>query len=348
MLYKSIVRPLMFLMDPEKVHHLIVKILKVAFKIPLIGFFVSKWYTKCCKGLEKEFCGLRFKNPVGLAAGFDKDARFFDQMSKFGFGFIEIGTVTPKAQGGNPKPRIFRIKQDQALINRMGFNNLGVDHAVEQLKKRKPSDLIIGGNIGKNTATPNENAVDDYLYCFEKLYPWVDYFVVNVSCPNVSNLKALQDHDSLLHIMQAIMNRRNAFDIKKPVLLKISPDLNFDQVDDVLQIIQTTTTDGIVVANTTVTRDKLSISEHKIKEIGNGGLSGAPLQKHSTELIRYIHRKTNGQLPMIGSGGIIEPSDALEKMEAGASLVQVYTGFIYYGPAIAKAINKMLLRKSRK
>ena len=344
MFYKTIIRPLMFCIDPEKVHHWVVAFLKVGFKIPFIKFIVHRFYSVKQTSLKTQFCGIDFPNRVGLAPGFDKNALFFNEMVAFDFGFIEIGTVTPRPQPGNAKPRIFRLKADEALINRMGFNNLGVEEAVHQLKENRKGKLIIGGNIGKNTDTPNEKAVDDYIYCFERLYDYVDYFVVNVSCPNVSNLKALQDHDSLDAIMKAIMQRRNLMKVKKPVLLKISPDLNFDQVDDVLGILKETATDGMVVANTTVTREHLTTDAQKVASIGNGGLSGKPLKNRSTELIKYIAQKTNGQLPIIGSGGIIKPADALEKLNAGATLVQVYTGFIYYGPSIVKDINKLLIK----
>ncbi len=341
MIYRFIIRPILFLINPESVHHLIVNGLKIGFSIPGIKKLVKTYFTYNDNHLKTNFCGLSFPNPVGLAAGFDKNATIYDHISAFGFGFVEIGTVTPKAQPGNPKPRIFRLKKDKALINRMGFNNMGVDYAVEQLKTRK-SNLIIGGNIGKNTATPNENAVDDYVYCFEKLYNYVDYFVINVSCPNVSNLKALQDKESLENILSTLLTLRNQKAIQKPVLLKISPDLNFDQVDDVISIVQKTGTNGLVVNNTTITRNNLLTDTDLVNQIGNGGLSGLPLQTRATELIKYISQKTNHTMPIIGVGGIMNASDAMEKLDAGATLIQVYTGFIYSGPSIVKKINKTI------
>jgi dihydroorotate dehydrogenase len=292
--------------------------------------------------LERNVFGLNFTNPVGLAAGFDKNAEVYREFANFGFGFIEIGTVTPKAQPGNPKPRSFRLKKDTALINRMGFNNLGVDEAVKRLKNRK-SNVIIGGNIGKNTATPNESAVNDYLYCFERLYDYVDYFVVNVSCPNITNLHELADRDNLLEILGCLANARKQKEKYKPILLKIAPDLNLNQVDDVIDVIKITGTDGIVATNTSISRDGLVTPEDNVNEIGRGGLSGKPIAQKSTRIIRYIHEKTNGNIPIIGVGGVITPEDALEKLEAGASLVQVYTGFIYSGPAIVKKINQKIL-----
>ena len=259
------------------------------------------------KLLERKLWGLTFANPVGLAAGFDKDARFLKEFGNLGFSFIEIGTVTPKGQVGNPKPRLFRIVKDKALINRMGFNNLGVDSAVERLKKR-PSNIIVGGNIGKNTSTPNNSAVDDYVYTFQKLYPYVDYIVVNVSCPNVTALHELQDKDALLEILSALQRERSKQKVRKPVLLKIAPDLNFDQIDDVLEIVKSTDIDGIVATNTTVQRTNLSLSPKEIEKIGNGGLSGNPLKNRSTEIIRYIAQRTGGKLPIIGVGGIMDVS----------------------------------------
>jgi dihydroorotate dehydrogenase len=290
--------------------------------------------------METEFCGIKFPNKVGIAAGFDKNAEVFDMMADFGFGHVEIGTVTPKGQSGNPKPRLFRLKDDHALINRMGFNNKGLEEAVKRLKKRK-NKVIVGGNIGKNTNTPNELAINDYLACFEGLYPYVDYITVNVSCPNITNLKKLQDQEELEKILQAIDLKRASTSIYKPVLLKISPDLNWDQIDETLAVIQRCHIDGIVAVNTTTIRKGLKTPENKVISIGNGGLSGLPLKDRSTEIIRYIHQKTKGKLPIIGVGGIENAEDAITKLEAGATLLQVYTGFIYKGPILAKSINYM-------
>ena len=291
-MYKLLIRPILFKIDPEKVHHLIVTTLKVSYNIPGISFLVGKLFCIKHKGLEREVFGLKFSNPVGLAAGFDKNAHVYKEFASFGFSFIEIGTVTPKPQAGNEKPRIFRIPQDKALINRMGFNNLGVDAAVEKLKTRKPG-IIIGGNIGKNTATPNEKAIEDYETCFIKLYDYVDYFVVNVSCPNVTDLGKLQDRDSLGAILQRLVEIRSSKQVRKPILLKVSPDLNMNQVDDTIDISRETGIDGFVVTNTTITRNNLTINSSEIEKIGRGGLSGSPITNRSTELIKYISKKTN-------------------------------------------------------
>jgi dihydroorotate dehydrogenase len=341
-MYKSIIRPILFLIPPEKVHHLIVGCIKTTFKIPLLAYLIKKAYSLTDLRLECEVAGIKFPNPVGLAAGFDKNASFFNEFSSFGFGFIEIGTVTPLAQPGNPKPRSFRLTRDKALINRMGFNNKGVVSAAKQLSKKH--NLIIGGNIGKNTATPNNIAYKDYLRCFTELYNLVDYFVVNVSCPNISDLSKLQDQDMLEQILAELIEHRKLQNKIKPIFLKISPDLNLKQVDETLEIVSKTGIDGLVVANTTVSREGLVTNPEKVKEIANGGLSGLPIKNRSTEMIRYISEKTNKKLPIIGVGGIMTASDALDKIEAGASLVQVYTGFIYEGPSIVKRINKAIIK----
>jgi dihydroorotate dehydrogenase len=340
-MYRRIIRPILFLIPPETAHHIIVFLIKIAFRIPGIKQIFKNIYTVKDTRLNRELFGLNFKNPVGLAAGFDKNAGFFDEFMAFGFGFIEIGTVTPIGQAGNPKPRLFRIPCDHGLINRMGFNNLGLDKAIDKLKN-KPEGLIIGGNIGKNTATSNEKAVEDYACCFKGLYPYVDYFVVNVSCPNICDLNELQDKDLLMGILVRLADIRSSMARKKPILVKISPDLNFQQIDDVLELISHTGMDGIVATNTTIRRENLITEARVIGQIGNGGLSGTPLRQRSTEIIRYISEKTNGNLTIIGVGGIMSPQDAVEKIHAGASLVQVYTGFIYEGPGIVKKLNKAL------
>lgn len=341
-MYKILVRPLLFLLQPEKVHHMVVEGLKFFFKIPGKRWFVRKISLVTSPDLEKTVFGLRFKNPVGIAAGFDKQAEMFNELANFGFGFVEIGTITPKAQPGNPKPRLFRLPKDMALINRMGFNNIGVEEAVRNLKKRN-TDIIIGGNIGKNTLTPNEKAVEDYVICFEKLFDYVDYFVVNVSCPNISNLRELQDQKSLLEILGSLQQINLPKPKPKPILLKISPDLNFQQLDEVIEIVRDTKIHGVVATNTTITRNNLITHSEKVKEIGNGGLSGKPIKDRSTEVIRYIAEKSGKAFPIIGVGGIFTPEDAIEKLNAGADLVQVYTGFVYEGPLIAKRINKKLI-----
>jgi dihydroorotate dehydrogenase len=344
-MYKHLIRPVFFLFGPEKIHHFVVLVIKSTFQIPGVSWIADKLFSVKNPDLERNVFGLHFKSPVGLAAGFDKDATFYNEFSHLGFAFIEIGTVTPKGQPGNPKPRSFRVSKDRALINRMGFNNHGAEEAVENLKKRK-TKIIIGGNLGKNTMTPNDKAVDDYIFTFNKLYEHVDYFVVNVSCPNISDLHKLQDKDSLMIILNGLIVERAKKSGYKPILLKISPDLNFSQIDEVLEIVAETKIDGIVATNTTTGRYNLTIDEQEIKHIGNGGMSGAPLRERSTEIIRYISMKTNGKLPIIGVGGIMTSEDAIEKLRAGASLVQIYTGFIYEGPFLAKRINNAVLKEN--
>ena len=281
---------------------------------------------------------------MGLAAGFDKDGKYFREMAALGFGFIEVGTVTPKGQVGNPQPRLFRLPQDEALINRMGFNNDGVNALVEQLKKGKPKGVVIGGNIGKNKVTPNEQAAEDYKITFEALFPYVDYFVVNVSSPNTPNLRELQEKDPLTKLLSTLQNLNQAKAQPKPLLLKIAPDLTFSQIDDVIEIAGEVKLDGLIATNTTIDRSNLTTNDTQIESIGAGGLSGAPLRKRATEVIRYIHEKTNGELPIVGVGGINSAEDALEKIQAGASLVQIYTGLIYQGPTLIKKINKLLAK----
>jgi len=342
-MYKTIFRPILFKFAPETIHHWVVKGLKVIFKIPGKTWAIRKFTMIKNPDLEREVFGLKFSNPVGIAAGLDKQAEMYNELANLGFGFVEVGTITPKGQPGNPQPRLFRLPQDKALINRMGFNNAGVDAAIENLKKRK-TNIIIGGNIGKNTATPNEKAVDDYVYLFEKLFKYVDYFVVNVSCPNISDLHELQDQDSLTEILNEIQKINHQKPKPKPVLLKVSPDLNEKQLDEVIEIVATTKIDGVVATNTTITRAGLTTDEQKIDEFANGGLSGHPIKNHSTEVIRYLAEKSGKAFPIIGVGGIFTAEDAIEKINAGADLVQVYTGFIYEGPMIAKKINKKLVK----
>jgi len=342
-MYKSIIRPFLFLLQPESIHALIVIILKIGFKIPGIAFLVKKVYLIKDERLKTNFLGLEFDNPVGFAAGFDKNAEVYNQFSNFGFSFIEIGTVTPLAQPGNPKPRSFRIPKDSGLINRMGFNNKGVDFAVEKLKNKKHK-VIIGGNIGKNTATSNINALNDYVVCFKKLYDHADYFVVNLSCPNIKDLRKLQDKDSTITILNKLTEIRAEKSLRKPILLKISPDLTNDQLDDVIETFKITGIDGIVATNTTVSRENLVTNNKRIEEIANGGLSGKPLTIRATEIIKYLTDKSKGTIPIIGVGGIMTVQDAIDKLDAGATLIQVYTGFIYEGPGFVKQINKALLQ----
>lgn len=345
-MYKSLIRPILFRIYPETVHHIVVSAIKTSFRIPGVAYLTGKLCKVKDPSLKRTVFGLTFDNPVGLAAGFDKDASFYNEFSKLGFGFIEIGTVTPKGQPGNPKPRSFRLPHDKALINRMGFNNLGADEVVQNLKKRKVK-TIIGGNLGKNTLTPNCEAVGDYIFTFNKLYNYVDYFVVNVSCPNISDLHELQDKGALMDILGSLMSERSTKAVAKPILLKISPDLNFNQIDEVIEIARETGIDGIVATNTTTGRYNLTAPEESVKNIGNGGMSGAPLRDRSTEIIRYISSKTGGKLPIIGVGGIMSPEDAVEKLKAGASLVQIYSGFIYEGPMLVKRINKAILKTQK-
>lgn len=344
-MYKSVIRPLLFLFPPETVHHWVVSGLHMAFRIPGVKKRIRKIYCIDDPALETELFGLKFPNKVGMAAGFDKQANIYNHLAAFGFGHIEIGTVNPLPQPGNPRPRLFRLKKDQALINRMGFNNPGVEAFVRNLKKVRP-EVIIGGNIGKNTLTPNEKTIDDYLICFEKLFELVDYFVINVSCPNIEGLSKLQDKDELIRLIEKISKANEAKPSRKPVLLKIAPDLNEAQLDDVLFVVNQTGIDGIIATNTTTTRDNLITGKDEIEIIGKGGLSGKPLRHKSTETIRYLVQKSGGKIPIIGVGGIMSPEDALEKIKAGASLVQVYTGFIYNGPSLPRKINEELLKAS--
>lgn len=344
-MYKIFIRPVLFLFPPEFIHHLTFKFLKIAGAIPGLLNVLNSICKVENKKTERTLFGITFKNPVGLAAGFDKDAILIDELASFGFGFIEIGTLTPKPQSGNDKPRLFRLPEDKAIINRMGFNNKGVDAAVERLKKRK-SDVIVGGNIGKNKITSNENAFEDYNYCFETLYPHVDYFVVNVSSPNTPNLRALQEKEPLKKLLSEVKALNLAKTKPKPVLLKISPDLNDSQLNDVVEILLETKTDGVIATNTTISREGLKTNSETVATIGNGGLSGMPLKSRSTEVISFLRSKLGKDFPIIGVGGIMNAGDAIEKLNAGADLVQIYTGFIYEGPGIVKSILKRLDVKS--
>lgn len=339
-MYKFFIRPLLFLFDPEKIHHFTFAFIKLVSKIPGISPLIRKLYQVEDKRLRRQLFGLTFKNPVGLAAGFDKDAKLYRELSCFGFGFIEIGTLTPKPQPGNPPKRLFRLKSDQALINRMGFNNGGVLEAVEQLKKNK--NVLIGGNIGKNKITPNENAVEDYVYCFETLFDYVDYFVVNVSSPNTPNLRELQEKEPLTKLLKTLQHHNRKHPKTKPILLKIAPDLTDTQLTDIIDIVQTTQIAGVIATNTTLSREGL----HSGNKIETGGLSGKPLAKRATEVIRFLSEKSGKAFPIIGVGGIHSPEDALEKLEAGANLIQLYTGFIYEGPRLVKDINNAILKSN--
>jgi dihydroorotate dehydrogenase len=337
-MYQFLVRPFLFLFDPERVHHFTFGAIRLLHYIPGFGALVRAIYKQQAPQLERKLFGLTFPNPVGLAAGFDKDAKLFGPLSNFGFGFIEIGTLTPKPQPGNPKKRLFRLPLDQALINRMGFNNQGVDAAVKRLKKKH--QVLIGGNIGKNKITPNVDAIDDYRYCFEALFDHVDYFVVNVSSPNTPNLRALQDKAPLTELLQTLQAENRQKAQPKPLLLKIAPDLTDEQLLDIIDIVAQTQIDGVIATNTTIARDNLKDPN----QAETGGLSGRPLKDRSTEVIRFLATQSNKAFPIIGVGGIHRAEDALEKLEAGADLIQLYTGFIYQGPALIKAINQALLR----
>ena len=343
MIYKNLIKPIAFRYSPEKAHHLTVDLFRKALNTPFLNKILKSSYRLDSKSLHKELFGLKFTNPIGLAAGFDKDGKYYDIMSDLGFGFIEIGTVTPLPQAGNPQPRLFRLPKDQGLINRMGFNNEGVDAMVERLKNRPQNNVIIGGNIGKNKVTPNNEAISDYEICFEKLYPYVDYFVINVSSPNTPNLRALQDKEPLTALLSHIMKLRSHKNVSKPVLLKIAPDLREGQLDDVIAILDDVRLDGVIATNTTINRSGLNTDDTEVGNIGNGGLSGLPLRLRSLEVVRYIRSK-NETLPIIGVGGISDPSHAVDMLEAGADLVQVYSGMVYYGPTLVKDIKKRLLK----
>lgn len=337
----QILKSLLFRLSPEKAHHLTFSLLK----FPGFSLLAGAAYAKSDSSLEKEVFGLKFKNPVGLAAGLDKNALAFNELGEMGFGFIEIGTVTPKPQPGNDQPRLFRLPKNEALINRMGFNNEGIVAAAKRLKNRKDSSVLIGGNIGKNKVTPNEEAVNDYIICFNELFDVVDYFVVNVSSPNTPNLRDLQEKEPLTKLLNALQDLNNKKNKPKPILLKIAPDLTDTQLDDIIDIVKQTRIAGIIATNTTISRDGLAYTKSELAEIGMGGLSGKPLAKRSTEVIKYLKEKSHNAFPIIGVGGIHSAEDALDKIKAGADLIQLYTGFIYHGPKLIKDINAKLVKK---
>jgi dihydroorotate dehydrogenase len=345
--YKALVKPLLFRQGPERVHDLTFYWVKWLFKLPFIGSTVRLKLKFENPSLVQKVFGLTFKNPIGLAAGFDKDAKLIDEIACLGFGFIEIGTLTPKPQVGNPQPRLFRLPKDEGIINRMGFNNGGVTAAVERLKHRK-TDVIIGGNIGKNKDTPNEEAVGDYLFCLEALHPYVDYFVLNVSSPNTPNLRELQEKEPLKKLLTAVKAANGKKSSPKPILLKIAPDLTEGQLDDIVDIVLETGIDGIIATNTTLDRSSLSTPTAEVNEIGAGGLSGTPVKDKSTAVIRYLASKSKNRFPIIGVGGVFSVADAIEKLEAGASLIQVYTGMIYEGPSLVNRLNKGLAQFYRR
>jgi len=346
-MYKSIIRPILFKFDPEAVHYFTFDTIKLISKIPGVSFLIRLFFQVNHPALERKLFGLTFKNPVGLAAGFDKNAVLYNELANFGFGFIEIGTVTPKAQEGNPKKRLFRLQDDKGIINRMGFNNAGLEAAIDQLKTNK-KQLIIGGNIGKNTQTPAEGYTADYLECFKSLHPYVDYFVLNVSCPNVGSHAKLNDKDYLEELIKAVQTLNTTFEKSKPILLKIAPDLNDTQLDEIIELVSLTKLDGVIASNTSISRTHLKTATPTLEAIGNGGVSGQPIKEKSTQVIKYLADKSKKAFPIIGVGGIHSAQDALEKIEAGADLVQIYTGFIYEGPSLVKRINKALLESTLK
>ncbi|TAH22490.1 MAG: quinone-dependent dihydroorotate dehydrogenase [Cytophagales bacterium] len=340
-MYKLFFRPILFFFDAERAHRITFNLLKISFLLPFSKtIFKSLFFYESPK-LEKNIMGLKFKNPIGLAAGFDKNAELIDEFASFGFGFIEIGTVTPKGQEGNPKPRLFRLLEDEAIINRMGFNNEGVEKIVERLKKRK-SDVIVGGNIGKNKVTPNEDAAKDYEITFDALHDFVDYFVVNVSSPNTPNLRELQDKEPLKNLLRTLKEKNLKKDKKKPILLKIAPDLNENQLEDIIEIVQEVGIEGIVATNTTIGRENLKTVQSEVDAVGAGGLSGKPLCHRSTEVIRFLRQRLAKEFVIIGVGGIFTAKDAQEKLDAGADLVQVYTGFVYEGVSMIGKIKRHL------
>lgn len=342
-MYQRLLKPLFFRLDAEKAHHLVFGLIKWIFRVPGVR---GMWYAQRVKHrkLERELFGIHFPNPVGLAAGMDKNGRLINEWFFVGFGFVEIGTVTPRAQEGNPKPRLFRLPEDQALINRMGFNNKGVKHVAKRLKSRY-SPIVVGGNIGKNKDTPNENAADDYRICFDALYEYVDYFVVNVSSPNTPGLRELQERAPLTALLNSLQILNEQKPERRPILLKIAPDLTNQQLDDIVDIVSETAIDGLIATNTTISREGLVTDAEQVNEIGAGGLSGKPLSVRSTEVIRYLRQKAGPDLPIIGVGGIHSGKDALEKLDAGADLVQIYSGFVYEGPGLINSINKAILAR---
>ncbi len=342
----QLIKPLLFQFDPEKIHHFVTSFLKTGNRIWGVRKLVKKSFQVDDPRLQREVFGLTFKNPVGLAAGFDKNGELVSELSALGFGFIEVGTVTPLPQPGNERPRMFRLPEDSALINRMGFNNVGVDVVAARLRHlRNREGVMIGGNIGKNKVTPNEDAIRDYIKCFDALFDVVDYFVVNVSSPNTPGLRELQEKEPLKQLLNTLQQRNNKDGKSRPILLKIAPDLTDSQLDDIASIVRETGIAGVIATNTTVSRDGLRAPEYIRTQ--TGGLSGKPLTRRSTEVIRYLHKRSGGSFPIIGVGGIHSPGDALEKLEAGASLVQLYTGFIYEGPGLIKRINKRLLGRKQ-
>ena len=344
-MYRFFLKPLLFLFDPEKIHHFVFALVKFSHYFPGIGALNRLIYKTNHPELKKELFGLTFENPVGLAAGFDKNAKLFNQLGNFGFGFVEIGTVTPEPQPGNPKKRLFRLPEDEALINRMGFNNEGSKAIARRLVGNK-GRIIVGGNIGKNTSTLDDFAAEDYVKNFRCLHEVVDYFVVNVSCPNVGSNAKINDKEFLIDLLNHLKSINKEYGVERPILLKIGPDRSNEQLDDVIDIVKVTNIEGVIATNTATDRSNLTTAKSQLDQIGNGGLSGKPLAARSTEVIRYLAEKSNKGFPIIGVGGIHSPEDAMEKLEAGADLIQVYTGFVYSGPGLIKKINKRIIQES--
>lgn len=342
-MYRLFIRALLFRMDAERAHHFTFRLLRIWFAVPGLRFLTGLAHHVRRPGLERVVFGIRFRNPVGLAAGFDKNGLLIREWGDLGFGFVEVGTVTPRPQAGNPQPRLFRLPEDGAIINRMGFNNDGLEVLTERLRKAKKGRLVVAGNIGKNKDTPNEEAVNDYALCFEALYPVVDFFVVNVSSPNTPGLRALQEKEPLTALLRHLQGLNATKPSPKPILLKIAPDLTDSQLDDILEIVEATGLAGLVATNTTISREGLRTDGARVAEIGAGGLSGAPLKERSMEVLRYLRARAP-KLPLVSVGGIMTAKDAVERLEAGADLVQVYTGFVYGGAYLPKRICRASLR----
>lgn len=344
-MYKTIIKPILFQFSPEKAHHITMGLFRFALSMPFAKAITKKMFAVEAVTLERKIMGLTFKNPVGLAAGFDKDGKYYHSMAHLGFGFIEIGTVTPKPQDGNPKPRLFRLPADEALINRMGFNNEGAMILAQRLATQgKPQQCILGINIGKNKTTPNEEAVNDYIYCFETLFEYADYFVVNVSSPNTPDLRALQDKAPLLELLSTLQSLNQQKPSPKPILLKIAPDLNNNQLFDIVEIVKTTQITGVIATNTTIARTGLHTAANIVESIGAGGLSGKPVKTKSTAIIKFLRQHLPADSVIMGVGGIQTGADAKEKLEAGADLVQIYSGMVYEGPSMVKDINTFLAK----
>ncbi|MDX2287071.1 MAG: quinone-dependent dihydroorotate dehydrogenase [Bacteroidia bacterium] len=341
-MYRQILRPLLFSLDPERVHHLSFRVLDLATRQGLLRRWMDRSFTLAAPALEREVFGLRFPNPLGLAAGFDKDGLLADRWQHLGFGFAELGTVTPRPQAGNPRPRLFRLPADQALINRMGFNNAGVKALAARLRRRERGAFILGANIGKNKDTPNEQAAQDYRICFEELAEWVEYFVVNVSSPNTPGLRSLQEKGPLTELLGSLQALNQQLSRPRPLLLKIAPDLTEPQLDDIVDVARTTRLSGLVAANTTISRAGLRSPARRTEAIGAGGLSGAPLRAQARTVLQYLHQRSGGSLPLIGAGGIMTPQDARERLADGAALIQTYTGFVYGGPGFARQVLRAL------